>query len=281
MRRRRKAGMPRFTNNVLELAGVSHRFPAPEGARSGRPIDAVVSVDLTVREGQVVGVVGRSGCGKTTLGRIAAGLLKPTEGRVLINGKSPFGLDRDGWRALRRDARMIFQSPGAALNPFLKVRELLEEPLVVHESGFEKKVRRWCVEDLSRDLGFDRLDQFPRALSGGEKRRASLVRALLIKARLLVADEPTSELDATLKVHVLRAIEKRRREWNAGMLLISHHLGVVEQLASEILVLCEGRVVERVRVRDGRIAELKHPESKKLWEAARLSPDAVGTGSAR
>jgi ABC-type glutathione transport system ATPase component len=226
-------------------------------------------IDLSLRSNEVVGVVGESGCGKTTLGRIAAALLKPTEGTVLIDSRVPDPDDAKAWLTLRRRVRMIFQSPAAALNPFLKVRTLCEEPIRVHEPRVPGPERRRRVEDLARLLEFDRLDRYPRLLSGGEKRRASLVRALAVPFDLLIADEPTAGLDSALELQILRTIERFRSDWKAGMLLISHHLGVIEAIADEVLVLYRGEVVEQARTARKPL-QGAHPYTRRLWKAGRL-----------
>lgn len=252
---------------AIGLRGVFHTFAPKMNGAMARPV--LWDVSFTLEYDRVIGVVGESGCGKTTLGRIAAGLLRPSTGDVDIAGVDPYRADREAWLALRRDVRMIFQSPAAALNPFLKVRELCEEPIRVHESHVDRRLRRLRIEELSQKFDFCRLDQYPRSLSGGEKRRASLVRAMAVPFRVLVADEPTSGLDTALEVQILGTIERFRREWKAGMLLISHHLGIVEMLADEILVLYAGNVVEAARNGARRFDGI-HPYTKDLWHAARL-----------
>jgi ABC-type glutathione transport system ATPase component len=253
---------------VLELSGVGHEFPGSEGSDAGST-RVLEGIDLSVASADVVGIVGESGCGKTTLGRIAAGLLRPTSGDVRIRGTDPFQVKQEDWVGLRRDVRMIFQSPAAALNPFLKIRELCEEPLRVHEPRLSPSERRRKIDELAEQLDFRRLDQYPRSLSGGEKRRASLVRALAVPCRLLVADEPTSGLDVALETQTLELIEHFRRAWEASMVLISHHLGLIERLSNEVLVLYRGHIVERGRIQ-GRVFPGRHPYSLALWKAARL-----------
>lgn len=246
----------------LRLAGVGHTFPSGDG--SGAPKRALHDISLELHQKEVLGLVGASGSGKTTLGRIAAGLLSPTEGRVEIGGVDTARWSDGRWQELRRHVRMIFQSPAAALNPFLRVRDLLEEPLIIHEPGLSKAERRDRVMKVAEELGFDRLDQYPRSLSGGEKRRASLVRALVVPCRLLIADEPTSGLDAVLMLQVLDVIREYCRQWDAALLLISHHLALVESSADRILVIQEGRA-----------KSMEDPYSKTLWAAELL--DAEGS----
>ena len=230
---------------VVELERVSVTYPA----RFGRAqFHAVRDVTVRLLPGEVLGLVGESGSGKTTLGRLAMGLLTPTQGRVLLDGVPIPELHGAALRAARRGLAMVHQDPAASLDPRFSIAESIAEPLWIHRVGtpVDRSARVAELLDavrLPREVGQRR----PMQLSGGQRQRVALARALALAPRLLVADEPTSALDVSVQADVLELFAQLQREFGFGCLFISHDLAVVEQVADRVLVLRNGELVESGR----------------------------------
>jgi peptide/nickel transport system ATP-binding protein len=229
---------------VLDLRGVSLDYRV-----QGRHVRAVEGLDLTVRAGEVVGLVGESGSGKSTAGRACLGLLTPSEGEVLLLGTSVAAARGRARRRLLADVGVVFQDPGASLDPRKLVGESIAEPLAIHGrdsrrvSGTERRARvRELLDAVRLPVGAER--RYPHEFSGGQRQRIGLARALALRPRLLVADEPTSALDVSVQAEVLQVLEDLHDELGFGCLFISHDLGVVHQLTDRVAVLRAGRLVE-------------------------------------
>ena len=210
------------------------------GSRTTQRILNGVSVTLPVS--RIVGIVGESGSGKTTLAKILAGLLPPTGGQVYLNGISLYSLNGSGYAHARKAIRFIFQNVNAPLNPRIRIGGILEEPLKVHTNLMShQRVQR--MEEIARevDLPLDLLDKYPRALSGGEKRRVGIARALMCRPLYMIADEPTASLDADLLVGFLELFRKLRDVEKIGILVVSHDIQIVKALCDEVLELKDGR----------------------------------------
>jgi ABC-type glutathione transport system ATPase component len=255
-------------NPVIEVRNVSKIFHRKRWFSPGKDdgvVRAVDTVSISIDEGESVGLAGESGCGKTTLGRLIAGLYKPTDGSVSINGRNINDGSKDVLRQVRRDCRMIFQNLDAALNPFMTVRQILEEPLLIHtEKGkTERHVRiREILELVNLPAAF--MNEYPHTLSGGEKRRVSVARAIAVPPKILIADEPVSALDVSIRAQIIDLFQVLRKELNLTMVFISHDLGVLNDVCDRLLIMYNGRIVEDAPIEKLRTRTLVHPYSKRL-----------------
>ena len=261
-------------STLLSVRGLTKRYPAPRAfwsRGSSEPVCTVFDVSFDLDRGEVLGIVGESGSGKTTVSRMVLRLVEPTSGSVTLEGRDVLSLPADQVRAfLRPRARMIFQDPDAALNPAYPIGEGLARAIRLHDIGATDVSAR--VEALLDAVGIDAsyARKYPDQLSGGEKRRVGVSRALSTNPSLIVADEPLSGLDVVLQEHVLSLLvaEQERRQF--GLVLVSHDLDRVQQVCDRVLVMLGGRVVESMSLRrDGLISEprYRHPYSQALHAA--------------
>ncbi|WP_420176145.1 ABC transporter ATP-binding protein [Luteococcus sp. OSA5] len=230
---------------VLELRKVNviHRTRTGGLFRPGK-VHAVNDVDFHINTGETVGIVGESGCGKSTTARVLIGLQRPTSGEVLFHGK-PLGHSADDRRALGRAVSVVFQDPATALNPRMVVREQLIEPLVVHHIGTaQERTRR--VQELVELVGLPSsvLDVLPRQISGGQRQRVAIARALALQPEIIVADEPTSALDVSVRAQILNLLTDLKQALGLGIVFISHDMATVRYVSDRIAVMRDGRIVE-------------------------------------
>jgi peptide/nickel transport system ATP-binding protein len=256
--------------SALRIQGMVKRYPA-RGFR-GAPQVAVAGVDLELRRGEVLGLIGESGSGKTTLVRAALGLLPFDEGRVELLGRDLSCLSGSELRALRRDVQLVFQNPDSMLNPGLTVREHLDESARLHRPDSEPED---LVARTIRQVGLEqRLDALPRHLSGGEKRRVGVARVLIADPALVVADEPTAGLDAALKGSLIDLLLAARGQ-DRATLLVSHDLPLMAYACDRLLVMRGGEIVDRLRV-DELGAVPHHPYTESLLMNAGMRTLARG-----
>jgi peptide/nickel transport system ATP-binding protein len=239
--------MTRENDVLLELDGIVKDFPLRGGAfsRVRGQVSAVAGVSLAVRRGQTLGIVGESGCGKTTTGRIVVGLDEPTAGVVRIDGDDVARVHRGRRRELRNQVQFMFQDPYASLDPRMRVEAILREPLRIQRRGGRDAQRR-RVAELMDGVGLPRtaLDRYPHEFSGGQRQRIGLARALALSPRLVVADEPVSALDVSVQAQILNTMKELQRELGLTYVVISHDLSVIRYLSDTIAVMYLGKLVE-------------------------------------
>ncbi|MGE6631796.1 ABC transporter ATP-binding protein [Bacillus sp. NPDC077027] len=206
---------------------------------------ALDHVSFQVTEGETLGIVGESGCGKSTLGKSVMRLTEPTTGSIQFKGQELTCLKEREMRALREDIQMIFQDPYASLNPRMKIKDILEEPLIVHKRG-TKAERKQMVQDMLQTVGFDASygDRYAHQFSGGQRQRIGIARALITKPSLVIADEPVSALDVSVQAQILNLMLDLQKTLSLTYLFISHDLGVVRYMSDRIAVMYAGKMVE-------------------------------------
>ena len=233
---------------LIELRNLTKVFPLGEsifGGASRGEVRAVDDVSLSIESGETLGVVGESGSGKSTLGRLALRLIEPTSGSVYFDGRDLLACSSPEMRRLRRDMQIIFQDPFGSLDPRMTVGEIISEPLIIHESA-RGPARRARAAELLRAVGLDdsALPRFPHEFSGGQRQRIGIARALALRPRFIVADEPVSALDVSVGAQIVNLLAQLQREFGLTYLFISHSMPVVRYLSTRIAVMHRGRIVE-------------------------------------
>lgn len=251
---------------LLEVRGLKKHFEQKIGwlARRKRVIHAVDGVDLAMPSGEVLGLVGESGCGKTTLGRCVLRLVEPTVGKVIFNGQNLLTMDATAMRRVRREMQIVFQDPLSSLDPRFSVEEAVGEPLLTH-ANLSRPDRRDRVLALLKDvgLGAQHLGRYPHELSGGQCQRVALARALALHPRLLVLDEPTSALDVSVQAQIINLLVQLKGTYKLTYLFISHDLGVVRYISDRIAVMYLGKIAE-IGPREAIFESPRHPYTQAL-----------------
>jgi oligopeptide transport system ATP-binding protein len=232
---------------VLRLDGLSVHFPLAQGfGRAAGVLRAVDGVDLAIAAGEAVGIVGESGCGKSTLVRAVLHLVRPTSGSVVWLGRAVGDLPAGEVRALRRDVQIVFQDPLASLDPRMTIGEIVCEPLRELRPEIGEGARRAEAAAMLARVGLpgDTLQRYPRELSGGQCQRVGIARAMVVKPRLLVCDEPVSSLDVSIQAQIVNLLLELKREHGLSLLFVSHNLAVVRRLCDRVLVMYLGRMME-------------------------------------
>lgn len=255
---------------LLELVDIHRTFQVSAGLfRGQKTLKAVNGVSLRIQKGDVLGLVGESGCGKTTLARILLGLLLPNRGEILIEGKP---MKEEERRVIARKIQPVFQDPYSSLNPRKTVSAIVSLPLRVHRVGDSSAWRR-RVEEILDLVGLPRrlLQSYPGQLSGGQRQRVAVARALIMRPEVVICDEPTSSLDVSVQAQILNLLLSLRKELGLTYLLISHNLAVVEHLATRVAVMYLGRIVEEAET-DRLFRKPRHPYTRALLESV-LTPE--------
>ena len=241
-------------------------------------LKAIDGVDLTINRGDTIGIVGESGAGKTTLGRLILRLIRPTAGSVEYDGKDIVGLAGRELEEFRKKAQIVFQSPFLSLNPSIKIFDALAEPMRYHKIVNSKESAKSRVKDLLNLVGLDDgfLGRYPHELSGGQMQRIAIARALSVEAEFLVFDEPTSSLDVSAQGQILNLIRTLKNKLNLTYLFVSHNLAIVSNVCSKVGVMYAGKMVELAST-DQFFTDPKHPYSQILLNSI-LTPQIYGKG---
>jgi len=253
-----------MAQTLVSVSNLVKHFPV-EGTDD--VVRAVDGVSFDIYAGETLGLVGESGCGKSTVGRCLLRLIEPTSGTVNFLGRDVLKLDRGDLRQLRREMQIIFQDPYASLNPRMKIGDIVGEPLVIHKQG-TKSERRERVAELLRRVGLDPdyMSRYAHEFSGGQRQRIGVARTLALNPQLIVADEPVSALDVSVQAQVVNLLQELQEEFKLTYLFISHGLAVVEHISTRVAVMYLGRIVEVASAED-LYAQPLHPYTQALLSA--------------
>jgi oligopeptide/dipeptide ABC transporter ATP-binding protein len=259
---------------VIRAEDVTVHFTKWVGSRK-RTVHAVDDLDLEIFPGETVGLVGESGCGKSTAGRALLGAVPITKGKIIFRGEDVTHLKGARWRALRKDIQLVFQDPYSALNPKQKIRESIAEPLIVHGVATGKELQR-KVSELIELVGMpaSAADKYPHAFSGGQRQRIVIARALALRPGFIVADEATSALDVSIQAQIVNLLQELQRELGLSYLFISHNLAVVRHISNRVAIMYLGNLVE-IGSRQDVYERPTHPYTQALLSAVPVPDPTV------
>jgi len=264
--------------HLLEVKNLKVHFPVKHGvlSRVRSHVKAVDDVSFSIAPGETLGLVGESGCGKTTLGRAIVRLLEPTAGSILFEGEDITGLQGADLRARRRKLQMIFQDPYGSLNPHMTIGEIIGEALDIHRLAENVVARQKRIEELLQAVGLDpaHAQRYPHEFSGGQRQRIGIARALAVEPKLIVCDEPVSALDVSVQAQIVNLLQNLQADRGIAYLFIAHDLAVVEHISRRVLVMYLGRAVELSDAKSA-VRAPKHPYTQALLSAVPVvDPDS-------
>ena len=272
-------------NHLIEVRDLVKHFPLTKGILFRKQVGAVRAVDgvtFDVVEGETLGLVGESGCGKSTTARLLTRLLEPTSGSINYKGQEIAHLSRSELKPLRRDMQMIFQDPYSSLNPRKTVGSIIGEPFVIHEVESDAGKRKKRVQELMDIVGLnpEHYNRFPHEFSGGQRQRIGVARAIALKPKLIVADEPVSALDVSIQAQVINLLEELQDELGLTIIFIAHDLSVVRHVCDRIAVMYLGKIVELADA-DALFEHPRHPYTGALLSAVPIPDPRLAKGRNR
>ncbi|ACL69252.1 ABC transporter ATP-binding protein [Halothermothrix orenii] len=262
--------MAEADNVLLKVRNLKKYFPVKAGVfkKTVGYVKAVDDISFDIKEGETLGLVGESGCGKSTTGRTILRLLEATSGRVEFEGKDVLSLDRKELREMRKEMQIIFQDPYASLNPRMKVADIVGEPLDIHNLATDKNEKYEKVKELLSNVGLneEQMNRYPHEFSGGQRQRIGVARALAVNPRLIIADEPVSALDVSIQAQVINLLQDLQEQYGLTYLFIAHDLSVVKHISDRVAVMYLGKIVELANKKDIYDNPL-HPYTQSLLSA--------------
>lgn len=262
---------------ILEARDLKKHFIKTSGMVSRKLIvKAVDGVSFDIHQGETLGLVGESGCGKTTVGRTLIGLYKPTEGSVLYKGEDLVSADSKMWVKYRRQMQMIFQDPYSSLNPRMTVGDIVGEPIDIHKLAAGKKERTERIEYLLNMVGLnpEHLNRYPHEFSGGQRQRIGIARALAVEPDLIVCDEPISAVDVSIQAQIINMLERLQDELGLTYLIIAHDLSMIKYISDRVAVMYLGKIVELV-TSENLYANPQHPYTRALLSAVPIADPEI------